>query len=136
MKRLYFLILFFVTACSSNPMLGTQKPSNLISKDEMVQVLIDLNLIEADLQMKYSHISFYSDAMKKSGYQILKKHGFTPLQFENSFDYYASRQEEMIAINNQILDSMNVLAAKIGNALKTPENTIQTEESELKKSLN
>ena len=117
-------------------MLGTQKPSNLISKDEMVQVLIDLNLIEADLQMKYSHISFYSDAMKKSGYQILRKHGFTRLQFDNSFDYYASRQEEMIAINNQILDSMNVLAAKIGNALKIPENTIQTEESELKKSLN
>ena len=90
-------------------MLGTQKPSNLISKDEMVQILIDLNLIEADLQMKYSHISFYSDAMKKSGYQILKKHGFTPLQFENSFDYYASRQEEMIAINNQPLKLCAIL---------------------------
>jgi hypothetical protein len=125
-----------VTACSSNPMLGTKKPSDLISKDEMVQVLIDLNLIEADLQMKYSHISFYSDAMKKSGQLILKKHGFTPHQFEKSFDYYATRQEEMIAINNQILDSMNVLSAKTGNALKTPENTIQSEESELKKSLN
>ncbi|MBP6090111.1 MAG: DUF4296 domain-containing protein [Crocinitomicaceae bacterium] len=136
MKRLYFLILFVVTACSSNPMLGTKKPSDLISKDEMVQVLIDLNLIEADLQMKYSHISFYSDAMKKSGQLILKKYGFTPHQFEKSFDYYATRQEEMIVINNQILDSMNVLSAKTGNALKTPENTIQTEESELKKSLN
>lgn len=101
----------------------------------MVRLLIDLNLIEADLQMKYSHISFYNETMKKSGDLILKKHGFTRKQFEESFDYYASRQEEMIALNNQVLDSMNVAAAKFSNNHTIPANSIQVEESALKKSL-
>ncbi len=124
-----------MSACSTNPMLGTKKPSDLISTDKMVRLMIDLNLIEADLQMKYSHISFYNETMKKSGDLILKKHGFTRKQFEESFDYYASRQEEMIALNNQILDSMNVAAAKFSNNHTIPANSIQVEESALKKSL-
>ncbi|MEY4521778.1 MAG: hypothetical protein RIT10_963 [Bacteroidota bacterium] len=136
MKQLVGLMLVFMTACSTNPMLGTKKPSDLISSDKMVRLLIDLNLIEADLQMKYSHISFYNETMKKSGDLILKKHGFTRKQFEESFDYYASRQEEMIALNNQILDSMNVAAAKFSNNHSIPANSIQVEESALKKSLN
>jgi hypothetical protein len=135
MKQLVGLMLVFMTACSTNPMLGTKKPSDLISSDKMVRLLIDLNLIEADLQMKYSHISFYNETMKKSGDLILKKHGFTRKQFEESFDYYASRQEEMIALNNQILDSMNVAAAKFSNNHSIPANSIQVEESALKKSL-
>lgn len=124
-----------MSACSTNPMLGTKKPSDLISTEKMVRLLIDLNLIEADLQMKYSHISFYNETMKKSGDLILKKHGFTRKQFEESFDYYASRQEEMIALNNQVLDSMNVAAAKFSNNQTIPANSIQVEESALKKSL-
>jgi hypothetical protein len=135
MKQLVGLILVFMTACSTNPMLGTKKPSDLISTDKMVRLLIDLNLIEADLQMKYSHISFYNETMKKSGDLILKEHGFTRKQFEESFDYYASRQEEMIALNNQILDSMNVAAAKFSNNHSIPANSIQVEESALKKTL-
>lgn len=135
MKHLFGLILVFMSACSTNPMLGTKKPTDLISTDKMVRLLIDLNLIEADLQMKYSHISFYNETMKKSGDLILKKHGFTRKQFEESFDYYASRQEEMIALNIQILDSMNVAAAKFSNNNSIPANSIQVEESALKKSL-
>lgn len=136
MKQFFGLMFFFIAACSNNPMQGTVKPTDLITKDQMVAVLIDLNLIEADLQMKYSHVSFYSDAMKKSGHHILKKHGFKPSQFEISFDYYASRQEEMMAINNQILDSMNLAAAKISQTKKLPENNLQVEESMLIKRLN
>lgn len=135
MKHLFGLMLVFMSACSTNPMLGTKKPSDLISTEKMVRLLIDLNLIEADLQMKYSHISFYNETMKKSGDLILKKHGFTRKQFEESFDYYASRQEEMIALNNQVLDSMNVAAAKFSNNHTIPANSIQVEESALKKSL-
>lgn len=135
MKHLFGLMLVFMSACSTNPMLGTKKPSDLISTEKMVRLLIDLNLIEADLQMKYSHISFYNETMKKSGDLILKKHGFTRKQFEESFDYYASRQEEMIALNNQVLDSMNVAAAKFSNNQTIPANSIQVEESALKKSL-
>jgi hypothetical protein len=135
MKHLVGLMLVFMSACSTNPMLGTKKPSDLISTDKMVRLMIDLNLIEADLQMKYSHISFYNETMKKSGDLILKKHGFTRKQFEESFDYYASRQEEMIALNNQILDSMNVAAAKFSDNHTIPANSIQVEESALKKSL-
>jgi hypothetical protein len=135
MKLSIVLLVFIFSACSENPMLGTKKPVDLISTDKMVGILIDLNLIEADLQMKYAHISFYGETMKKSGDLILKKHGFTRKQFEESFDYYASRQEDMIALNNQILDSLNVAAAKFSNNHSIPANSIQVEESALKKTM-
>jgi len=136
MKQLTIFIVLILTACSENPMLGAVKPNNLIDKDRMVNILFDLNLIEADLQMKYSHISFYSEAMKKSGDLILSKYGVTQKQFEKSFDYYASRQEEMIAFNNRLLDSLNIESAKLVHATKNKKKqSLLVEESVLKKSI-
>jgi hypothetical protein len=70
-------------------------------------VLKDMTLIESHIQSKYLHVSRFQKTMNMSGKKILDHYSIKHKRFEESMEYYGSRQEEMQSIYAQILDSLN-----------------------------
>ncbi len=107
MKIHVIIILFALVASCKNEMTGISEPDNLIPRDSMVILLKDFSLLESHLQLKYIHSPSFHPLMKKSGDALLKKYKISPQRFEMSFDYFATRQQEMKSIYGEILDSLN-----------------------------
>ncbi len=98
--------MFFLGACSDS-MNGKPTPQNLIPRDTLVMVLKDMTLIESHIQSKYLHVSRFQKTMNMSGKKILDHYSISHKRFEQSMEYYGSRQDEMQSIYAQILDSLN-----------------------------
>jgi hypothetical protein len=114
MVRVAFGIVCFVLIASCREPVGAlPKPVGLIPEDKLVNILTDLSLIEAHVQMNYLQVARYKKVMERSGDQIVKRHGVSRDQFESSMDYYGSRQERMQKIYSRVLDSLNLLSGRI-----------------------
>ncbi|WP_372754357.1 DUF4296 domain-containing protein [Mariniflexile sp.] len=102
---------------------GPDKPKNLISKSDMVKILIDAKLIgSATITNK--------NAMEARGLKIesyvFEKYGIDSLQFAQSNNYYAYHLSEYEEIYTMVTDSLE----KLKKDLKALE---AKEEKELKK---
>ncbi len=107
MKQLMFLFITVTIFGCSSEVNRFPQPENLIPKDTMVMVLKDLSILEAHIRNKYPQVTQNYQIMRKSGDLIFKKYHLDTTRFNASLNYYGSRQEEMQAINSQILDSVN-----------------------------
>lgn len=113
MRLNLFLLLLILISCTDNRVLVSE-PKNLIPEDTMVLVLRDLTLIESHIQTKYEGVAVFKELMERSGEHVLVKHKVNAVRFENSIDYYGSRQELMQQIYSRVLDSLNVMSGKVG----------------------
>lgn len=101
---IYLGIVLFVTACYqyNKPV----KPKNLISKKNMVDVLIDFKLISSansvNRKIMENH-GIYSESY------IFKKHNIDSLQFALSNEYYAFNIKEYEEIYTNVKDSLEEL---------------------------
>ncbi|MGV3630382.1 MAG: DUF4296 domain-containing protein [Bacteroidota bacterium] len=82
-------------------------PDDLLPEQKMVSILEELMLTEQYVQMKFPQPEQFQEVAKYSGDAILKKHHVSFKQFDASMDYYASHQDEMKAIYNQVLENIN-----------------------------
>ncbi|KJD36547.1 hypothetical protein PW52_02530 [Tamlana sedimentorum] len=130
MKLKTFIALFSILgfmACYSKQ--EPKKPENLISKEKMVDILIDSKLIGASSSVE-------KRIMKEHGIDITtfvyKKHNIDSTQFALSNNYYAFHVEEYKAIYEKVKDSLEALkeafkkqeAAEWKNATKKEEDSI------------
>lgn len=85
------------------------RPSGVLSQDEMVNLLIDVHLLQAELQVRnYIH----EDAEKLFGKvlsdSIAAKQGWTIDEVQHSLDYYMEDVPTFTAIYQRVLDSLSL----------------------------
>ena len=87
---------------------------NILSRDEMVGVLHDIQLAEAVYQVKYSDFMKreQKDALLNS---VLKKHNITQSQLDSSLVWYSDNAEVYMKVNDSVIATLN-------NDLKLVEN--------------
>lgn len=128
LKQLIVSLCFIVLFSACNKVKGPKKPDNLISKDKMVEVLIDAKLIG-------SAGSVNKMIMKNKGIDVntyvFAKHNIDSLQFALSNDYYAFYLEDYEEIYNRVEDSLNALKTKFKDleAKEWKEKTKREEDS-------
>lgn len=83
------------------------KPDDLIPRDTMVSILTEMVKLESFVQAKYVQPAKYHEVMIHSGDSLLKVFNVSKSQYERSFKYYASYQEEMIGMYEESLDRLN-----------------------------
>lgn len=99
----------------------SDKPSNLLPEDKMVDILEDIHLTESKVNNLAMGSSDSSLAIfKKLETDILKKHQVDTAAFRKSYQYYVAQPEEFKAIYNQIIEHLEVKkkAASKSDALK------------------
>ncbi|XMO88425.1 DUF4296 domain-containing protein [Algibacter sp. AS12] len=106
LKRLLLLIgiLFMALACTN--LKGPEKPENLISKEKMVDILIDARLITS--ANSKNKLIMRNSGLDMNNY-VFEKHNIDSLQFALSNSYYSYYVEEYEDIYTKLTDSLKVL---------------------------
>jgi hypothetical protein len=113
-----FCVLIFFVACNNH-----DKPDNLIEPDKMANVLIDMHLSDAALDVKFSQDSLLIFAKDRYNY-VFNKHEIDSAKFSTSLKYYGKNTEQMKAIYKVAEDSLLRMQDKINKeqlrALRLP----------------
>lgn len=117
---IYFSIILSVTACGFG---GPDKPKNLISKKNMVNILIDARLIGS---APFNSKQKMEDNGVNLNTYVFEKYGIDSLQFALSNEYYAYHLKDYEDIYTKVTDSLE----KLKKTLKAQQTK---EEKEAKK---
>tara|TARA_Y100000766_G_C18814838_1_gene559919 strand:- start:465 stop:917 length:453 start_codon:yes stop_codon:yes gene_type:complete len=103
MKKLIciFLVLF---SCSFS-VEQKEVPDNLISEEEMINILYDMSLISVSKGINKRILE--NNGMKPKKY-ILKKYDIDSLQFVTSNEYYSKDLERYLSIYEEVLNKLEV----------------------------
>lgn len=82
------------------------EPENLIPRDTMVIILQDLIVLESHVISRYPEVNTFRDLMRNSGDSLLAKYHVNFKRFDQSINYYGSRQDEMQSIYTEVQDSL------------------------------
>jgi hypothetical protein len=133
MQKFAVIALFFLFACNQAPVDAVEKPSDLIPEEKMVQVLVDVHLLEATLNVRTPQVTrtqsplpleMPRDTIIKgvvfdpkapppiAWYDIFKKHGVTKTQYEASMKWYSSQPEELNKIYDEVINALTTQQVK------------------------
>lgn len=127
LKHTVIVILVSMLVSSCYKISGPEKPNNLISKDKMVNILIDLRIMSAATG-KNQNILF-ENGIESYNY-IYNKYDIDSLQFALSNSYYAFYLNEYDEIYDRVKDSMESLKKEF-EAIKEIEIKEKTEKDSL-----
>jgi hypothetical protein len=121
MKHVVIILLSFILV-SCHGVDKPKKPGNLLSKSEMVAVIVDITLFTSAKGVNKYELQ--QQGVLPEGY-IYNKHNIDSLQFAKSNEYYSYDIEEYESIYQRVHDSLL--------ALKTVYKRIEDEELQIKK---
>jgi hypothetical protein len=98
-------LLIVLQACNSE-LRGLKKPENLIPKDQMVELMTDMLILEGHIQTTYSTVNRYYKVMTASGRYYLKSKHVTEKQYEESFVYYTSTHEDYKQMLDKVMENL------------------------------
>lgn len=106
----YIIIALFVSACASKK---ESPPKDLISENEMINLLVDIRLLEGAYSVKYREIDT-SDFKIGSYYKkLFSEHGLTSEQFASSYTYYSKQDGKMPELENKVIEKLSETQARL-----------------------
>jgi hypothetical protein len=111
MKKLVFLaLLYILSSCHEGTSFSA--PSGVIPPDSMVQVLTDVHIFQATLQLGY----FKSDSAQvaaKAFEDILSKHHLTQSEYSKCLEYYCYHPALFDDIYEKVLNNISRQKAEL-----------------------
>jgi hypothetical protein len=112
MKNISIILLcFFFFACSKSP--EAKIPDTVLSKEKMAELMLDIQLYESTLS-----ISLYKEenvVLEIPKTNILKKHGVSKKQYDESFDYYSHHPDVFAEVYTSVLNDLSRMQAEVKN---------------------
>ena len=103
--RKLFILLILIMSCSNQ-----DGPSNLMSEQQMVDFLLDINIINSSRAYRNnSDLNYYN--IKDTF--LYKKHNVDSLQFVNSNKYYSSNPKQYLRIYSNLQKKMRFIKDSI-----------------------
>ena len=113
MRLIFFLVLTVLLGCAEKQL---DKPKNLLSKEEMVDILFDISALNA-IDGTYPNVLERND-LSVMGY-VYEKYGIDSVQFASSDLYYASFPQVYEAIYQALEERMGQKRDSINEVLRT-----------------
>ena len=112
------VLLAFLTGCEK-PVI--EKPRDLVSRDKMISMLVDIRLVEAIYQTK----RFSSEELRNLKeadfyYSVLKIHGVADSTFEKSLIYYSSKPKEFEKIYTRVVNRLTQMEQELEEKSQKP----------------
>ncbi len=108
-----FFILVFASACNSGENSLSNPPENLIPRDKMINVLVDIHLVEASMTQFYG---VTNDLKSKANifYALLfKKYAINKTDFINSLNYYAQDLKYLDKMYQEVITRLSVIQTPV-----------------------
>lgn len=100
------IALIFLASCSSNEIGSVTEPDNLISREKLTTVLIEMVKLEAHVESQHKTVTHYGNVMRESGDSLLKAHNILKKDYEENISYYGAQHALMQDINSDVLDEL------------------------------
>ena len=110
MRHRAIIMLITLISCTGNDD-KEHIPQNIISKEEMVPLIVDMQLIEGANSTK-----FFQGDTGRTNYALMyntifEKHNVEKRQFDSSMSYYTLHSVEMEAIYDQVIEELMKIEA-------------------------
>ena len=109
-------------------------PDDVLPKDKMVNVLIDLHLAESKVSERKESVSEKVAIFNAYAEHIYEQHKTDSLQYKASHDYYMKDLTVMKEIYNNVSDSLQTLREEAEKRDRTIPNKVKKSETKGKKS--
>jgi hypothetical protein len=123
---LIICLLLLLGACRQGDVIN-QIPSDVLTREQMIPLLVDIHLTEASLKLNQSNIKpgeiklYYSSAYTP----IFKKHKTSPKQFEQSIQWYTKHIDQLDEIYTEVITRLSKLETQLKSKPKvTPAKKI------------
>jgi hypothetical protein len=97
-----------LVACSGKEETVIEKPENLLGKDTLIPIIVDLQVLESHYHRKYQQPDYYKDALDSASEFIFSNYSTSREIFEMSFDHYSVNMDSMYYIYEAALDTINL----------------------------
>lgn len=114
MKNLFLLLMMAVIAGCTDKVI--EKPENLISEDQMVDIYFDVALFNAAKNSGYDKFSEHSINSQK---YLFEKYGVDSLQLAKSSNYYAAKPVVYERIYKKVEDRLDTLKVAFDKEIKS-----------------
>lgn len=99
------IILMLLLGCSDKKV---QIPEDILSKNKMVDVLIDIHLLESKIKKLYIAGDSSSKLYNHYEKMLFEDHGIKRKEYEKSLEFYVQEIEQLEDIYEQVVDSLMV----------------------------
>ena len=96
-----FFVLF---ACQS-----TRDKTQVIEEDKMIEIMADVYVLEMHYQKKYGAPMEYKKHLDRALKNLFASHGISRASYEKSFTHYASKHEQFIHMNEEVIQRYNAV---------------------------
>ncbi len=100
--------IFFLLLISCGGDKSTPVPENILTKEEFIPVLVDLQILESHFQRQFSRVDLYRESLDSSSRSVFEAHGITKADFEESLAYYSTLPDTLFLIYEAALDTINI----------------------------
>ena len=107
-KYILLLLILSIVMTSQSCKRGDAKtPENVIVKDKMISIMLDINLVESSLRMNPPR-NMNDSLQIKSYYKVIfKKYKVTKTEFDKSVEYYSKHPEKFGEIYDEIISRLS-----------------------------
>lgn len=109
---IFACLLFF--SCS-----GSKKevniPATILSKQKMVEVMVDVHLLEASMSLNATSVDVNNPATPTADFDVLKKNNISKKQYDESFDFYSQHPELLNEVYEIVLNDLSKFQAEVLN---------------------
>ena len=121
-----FSLLILFVSCTDKT---NSVPSKIISKDKMVDVLVDIHLAEAAAD-NHGLTKPEINVMMAARYDsIFQKHEITFEQFRTSYDYYMNHPDVFSDIYSEVVNKLTTMVSKVKNDKKIKPSPLPKQDS-------
>ena len=107
MKKYLIPILVIAFASCSDVEVVETIPDDVLSKQEMVELLVEIQLIEGGIIIRKLDEKIFAEEIN-AHYQItFKKHGLTKKTFEYNMRYYTDHPAQLEAVYEEVINELS-----------------------------
>jgi hypothetical protein len=107
------VMLAFIASCNSNDTVNI--PDDVLPKEKMADVMVDIHLLEATLNINAFNTTTASGKQLLPTVDILKKNKITKKQYEDSFYFYTNNPALLKEVYQLVLNKLSTMQAEVMN---------------------
>jgi hypothetical protein len=106
-SNIFFVIVVLISSCGK-----AEEEIEILPKKRFTSLLIKMHILEADFSFNQQLDQKAMDGTYFKYAELFKAYKTDSTAVSNTFDYYSDKQNELLEIYREVLDSLNALALK------------------------
>ncbi len=121
------LAVMILTSCYHYNKESTSVPEHLISKEQMIEVLTQIQIAEGKVVLEREKVKDYRLSGKKYTQEICQYYGITPEQLIDNLNYYQDQEDLLVAIYDEVLANLSTLEDGVKIEIEAEKMQIRTD---------